>query len=100
MSDLTVLQAVRLKGRLSETDLVATLDEDPADIAATSAQLTAAGLLVQGKTLRISPEGRERLKTLLAEECSGVDQDALAKSYDDFRAVNVVFKVLVSDWQI
>ena len=100
MSELTVLQAVRLKGRVSEADLVATLDEDPAGVAATLAHLTAAGMLVQGKTLRISPEGRERLNALLAEERSGVDQNVLAKSYDDFRVVNNEFKALVSDWQI
>ena len=100
MSELTVLQAVRLKGRVSEADLAATVDENPADVAATLAQLTAAGLLVQGKTLRISPEGRERLNALLAEERSGVDQNVLAKSYDAFRVVNNEFKALVSDWQI
>ncbi len=100
MSELTVLQAVRLKGRVSEADLVATLDEDPADVAATLAQLTAAGLLVQGKALRISPEGRERLNALLAEERSGIDQNVLAQSYDAFRVVNNEFKALVSDWQI
>jgi hypothetical protein len=100
MSELTVLQAVRLKGRLSEADLVATLDEDPADVATTLAQLTAAGLLVEGKTLRISPKGRERLNTLLAEERSGVDQNVLAKAYDHFRVANNAFKALVSDWQL
>ena len=100
MSELTVLQGVRLKGRVSEEGLAATLGEDPADIAETLAQLTAAGLLVEGKTLRISPEGRERLNALLAEERSGVDQSVLAKAYDEFRAVNNEFKALVSDWQI
>jgi hypothetical protein len=100
MSELTVLQAVRLKGRVSEADLAATLDEDPADVATTLAQLTAAGLLVEGKELRISPGGRERLKVLLAEERSAVDQNVLAKLYDDFRAVNNDFKALVSAWQI
>ena len=100
MSELTVLQAVRLKGRISEADLAATLDEDSADVAATLAQLTAAGLLVTGKALRISPEGRARLNALLAEERSGVDQSVLATSYGDFRAVNNEFKALVSDWQI
>jgi hypothetical protein len=100
MSELTVLQAVRLKGRTSEADLVATLDEDPADVPATLAQLTAGGLLVAGKALRISPEGRERLNALLAEERSGVDHNALATSYGDFRAINNEFKALVSDWQI
>ena len=100
MSELTVLQGVRLKGRVSEEGLAATLGEDPADIATTLAQLTAAGLLVEGKTLRISPEGRERLNALLAEERSGVDQSVLAKAYDEFRAINNEFKALVSDWQI
>jgi hypothetical protein len=100
MSELTVLQAVRLKGRTSEADLVATLDEDPTDVAATLAQLTAGGLLVAGKAVRISPDGRGRLNVLLAEERSGVDQNALATAYGDFRAINNEFKSLVSDWQI
>ncbi|HEY0228617.1 MAG TPA: MarR family transcriptional regulator, partial [Mycobacterium sp.] len=77
MSELTVLQAVRLKGRVSEADLGATLGEDPADVAATLAQLTATGLLLEDKTLRISPEGRGRLNALLAQERSGIDQNAL-----------------------
>jgi hypothetical protein len=100
MSELTVLQAVRLKGRTSEADLAATLDEDPADVAATVAQLAAVGLLVTGKALRISPEGRARLNALLAEERSGVDPNVLATSYGDFRAINNEFKALISDWQI
>ena len=100
MSELTVLQAVRLKGRVTEADLVATLGEDAADVAATLAQLTATGLLVEGKTFRISAEGRERLNALLANERSGVDQNALAETYGDFRVVNNEFKALVSDWQI
>lgn len=100
MSELTVLQAIRLKGRVSEEDLIGTLPEDPADVAATVAELTAAGLLIQGKALRVSPEGRERLNSLLAEERSGIDQSALAKAYEDFRAVNNTFKALMSDWQL
>lgn len=100
MSELTILQAVRLKGRVSEVDIAASLGEDPTEVAATVAQLTAAGLLVEGKTLRISPEGRERLNALLAAERSGIDQSALAKSCDDFRAVNNAFKALMADWQL
>ncbi|BDB44252.1 MULTISPECIES: MarR family transcriptional regulator [Mycobacterium] len=100
MSELTVLQAVRLKGRVAEDDLAATLGEDPSDVKATLAELTAAGLLVAAKTIRISPEGRERLNSLLAEERSGIDQGVLAKAYDDFRVVNNTFKALMADWQI
>jgi hypothetical protein len=58
MSELTVLQALRLKGRVSEEGPVATLDEDPADVAATVAQLAADGLLLQAETVRVSPGGR------------------------------------------
>jgi DNA-binding MarR family transcriptional regulator len=100
MSELAVLQAVRLKGRVTEADLATTLGEDPADVAATSALLAAAGLLIQANTVRISPQGRERLKALMAEEHSSVDQNILAKSYDEFRTINNAFKALVSDWQI
>lgn len=100
MSELTVLQAVRLKGRVNEAELAATLYEDPAGVASTIAQLTEVGLLVAGKTLRISPDGRGRLNALLAQERSGIDQDALAAAYDDFRAVNAGFKALVADWQL
>jgi hypothetical protein len=100
MSELTVLQAIRLKGRLREPDVVATVGEDPAEVAATLAQLISDGLVIEGKTVRISPEGRERLNTLLAEERSGIDQDLLAAVYDDFRGANSEFKALISDWQI
>jgi DNA-binding MarR family transcriptional regulator len=100
MSELAILQAVRLKGRVSPTDLAATLGEDQADVTATVDRLTAAGLLVAAATLRISPTGRARLQTLLAEERKGVDSTAMAAAYDEFRAVNADFKALVTDWQL
>ncbi|MCV7399548.1 MarR family transcriptional regulator [Mycobacterium fragae] len=100
MSELTVLQALRFKGRVSNADLAATLGEDPIDVAATVEQLTRSGLLVDGKQLRISPEGRQRLNELLAEEREAVDAAALTATYDDFRSVNAEFKALVTDWQV
>ncbi|MCX2929949.1 MarR family transcriptional regulator [Mycobacterium sp. CVI_P3] len=100
MSELTVLQAVRLKGRVSEADLLATLGECEADVAAIVAQLTAAGMLMEGKPVRITPEGRERLNTLLTHERSGVDQTALAQTYGEFRTVNGEFKAVVAAWQL
>jgi DNA-binding MarR family transcriptional regulator len=100
MSELKVLQAIRLKGRVTPTDLAATLGEDPRRVAATIAELTAVGLLIEGKMLRISPDGRERLNTLLAEERSGTDTAAITAAYHDFRVVNTDFKALVSDWQL
>jgi DNA-binding MarR family transcriptional regulator len=101
MSELTVLQAVRLKGRVSPADIAATLNQDPADIASTLAELVESGLVVEGKsTLRITADGRERLAALLAEERSDVRQDVLAADYAEFLAVNRDFKALVTDWQL
>ena len=100
MSELTVLQAVRLKGRVSLADLAATLGEDADDLAAVVDRLTESGLLVDGKALRVSPDGRVRLDELLATEREHVDAAALAAAYADFRAVNAEFKALVTDWQL
>ena len=100
MDELKVLQAVRLKGRVTPADLAATVDTDPASVAATITELTEAGFLVEGKALKLSPEGRQRLNSLLAVELSGVDNDAIDNAYNDFRDVNAEFKALVADWQL
>lgn len=100
MSELAVLQAVRLKGRVSLADLAATLGEGADDIAGTVDHLTQSGLLIDGKTLRVSPDGRVRLDELLTDERQHVDQEALSAAYNDFRAVNAEFKALVTDWQL
>lgn len=100
MSELAVLQAVRLKGRVTLGDLAATLGDDVDDLGATVDQLTRSGLLVDGNTLRLSPDGRARLGELLAAERQQIDTAALAAAYADFRAVNAEFKALVTDWQV
>ena len=100
MTELAVLQAVRLKGRVTLPDLAATLDADLDGIASTVERLTGSGLLVEATTLRISPSGRARLETLLADERAGVNPAAMAGVYHDFRAVNTDFKALVTDWQL
>jgi hypothetical protein len=97
VTELAVLQAIRLKGRVTPADLAATLDEDVDDV---TEQLTASGVLVGGATLRISPSGRDRLNELLAEEREAVDSAAMTAAYDDFRSVNTDFKALVTDWQL
>jgi hypothetical protein len=99
LGELKVLQAMRLKGRVDEATVVATVDEDPATAASTIADLTEAGLVLAGTTLKMSPDGRRRLEQLLARERSGIDTAAVAAAYDDFRAVNADFKALVSGWQ-
>jgi hypothetical protein len=100
MTELAVLQTVRLKGRVSPAALAAALDEDLGGINNIVEQLTGSGLLVDGTTLRITHGGRARLETLLSEERKGVDPAPMAAAYDDFRAVNADFKSLVTDWQL
>ncbi|HME79471.1 MAG TPA: MarR family transcriptional regulator [Mycobacterium sp.] len=100
MSELAVLQAVRLKGRVSLADLAVTLGEDADDLAGTVERLTESGLLVDGKPLRVSPDGRVRLAELLATERAHIDTAALADAYAEFRSVNAEFKALVTDWQL
>lgn len=103
MTELAVLQAVRLKGRVQAADLhrtLAALGLDPGDIAGVVERLTGSGLLVDGAALRITPSGRERLRALLAEERAGVDAGVVSAAYDDFRSVNADFKSLVTDWQL
>jgi hypothetical protein len=97
VSELTVLQAVRLKGRVGRDDLAATLGED---VSAAVDRLIGAGLLLDGKALRISPDGRVRLDELLTAERQHADQGVLSTAHRDFRSVNTEFKTLVTDWQL
>lgn len=100
MNQLTVLQALRLKGRVQEPDLAATVGADPAALAPSIAELTGAGLVAEGKLLKLTPEGRDKLAELLATERASIDSAALAQAYSDFRSVNNDFKALISDWQL
>jgi predicted transcriptional regulator len=100
MSDLALLQAVRLKGRVNRADLAETLGEDPADVDSAVARLTESGLLVNDKTVKLSPGGRARLGELLAQERKSIDKAAMRAIHKDFRAVNADFKAVVTDWQV
>lgn len=100
MTELAVLQGVRLKGRVSRADLAATLRADPVQIDPIVERLTAAGLLTEGATLQITRSGSGRLATLLTAEREGIDAAAMLAAYHDFRAVNADFKRLATDWQL
>jgi hypothetical protein len=100
MVELKVLQAVRLKGRIAPDDIAATVGEEAAAVAEAVKAATEAGLLIEGKAVRLSPEGRTRLGELLAAERENANHAAIAAAYDRFRGVNADFKVLVSDWQL
>jgi hypothetical protein len=95
--ELVVLQAVRLKGRITRDDLATTLGED---VGLAVDGLVEAGLLVDGPTLRISAEGRGRLEELLTSERQRIDAPAIQATYGQFHSVNSEFKELVTDWQL
>lgn len=100
MTELKVLQAVRLKGRVSRDDIAATAGEPSDAVAAAVTAAVESGFLIEAKTIRLSDEGRSRLAELLAAERQGIDTTVIAMAYDEFRGVNAEFKALVSDWQL
>ena len=90
MTELAVLQAVRLKGRVTRDQLGSELVDS----------LIERGFLIDGPMVRLSPEGRARLDDLLTEERSSVDTAAVDAAYDAFRSVNADFKAIVTEWQV
>ncbi|MBX7454694.1 MarR family transcriptional regulator [Mycolicibacterium sp. 3033] len=63
-------------------------------------RLAAAGLLTGSTTVRLTPQGRARLGSLLAAERAGADAAALSDVYRGFCAVNADVKAVVTDWQL
>jgi hypothetical protein len=100
MIELKVLQAVRLKGRITPADIAGTVDEDPTAVAEAVRAAAESGFIAEGKTVRLSENGRNRLNELLAAERQNVDRTAVDAAYAEFRDVNADFKALVADWQL
>lgn len=100
MSELAVLQAVRMKGRADAAAVARS-----ADVAKRLAQesldtLLAEGLVKGGPAVRITAEGRERLAQLAAAERAEVDAAALEAVYADFHHPNDALKEVVTAWQL
>jgi len=100
MIELKVLQAVRLKGRINPADIAGTVDEDPTAVAEAVKAAAESGLIAEGKTVRLTENGRNRLDELLAAERQNVDHAAIDTAYAEFRNINADFKALVTDWQL
>lgn len=98
--ELAILQAARLKGRLSP-DLAATscgVDADTAVEAMTG--LRDAGYVEGEPAVRLTPKGRDRLAALVAQERREIDHGALARLYDEFDRHNTDVKQIISGWQL
>lgn len=100
MSELTALQAVRLKGRADATVVGRStgLGDEPATVLL--ADLLERSLVKGGPSFRLTPEGRERLQELLAQERAGIDRSGLEAVYDDFHGLNDALKQVVTQWQL
>ena len=100
MSELAILQATRLKRRLSPELAAASTGLDDDAVAKMLNSLRESGLVKGEPAVRLTPEGRERLNELLTAERGTVDQTALRALYEEFDHHNTVLKTVVKDWQL
>jgi hypothetical protein len=97
-TELRLLQAVRLKGRLSKDAAAAFVGSRSDDLLE---RLAADDLITIGTIgAKLTPTGRERLTELLALERETIDQDALSRLYEEFGPHNAVLKEIVTAWQV
>ncbi|MGQ4615557.1 hypothetical protein [Nocardia sp. R7R-8] len=98
--EFAILQAARLKGRLSPQLAADSCGINAETAEAELADLREAGFVKGEPSVRLTPEGRERLAELVRAERDGVDQQALAALYEEFDGHNTALKHIVSDWQL
>jgi pyruvate,orthophosphate dikinase len=87
MSELAILTAVRMKGRVDAAGVAACAGIDAATAADALADLVARELVSGGPQYRITKDGKEA-------------QAALSAAYHDFDAVNSALKVAITAWQL
>ncbi|WP_338051451.1 hypothetical protein [Pseudonocardia acidicola] len=101
LAELSLLQALRLKGRVAPEAAAAATGVSEAEAEAALQGLTARDLASQAKaSFRITAAGKERLAELLDAERVAVDQGALEPAYEDFDEVNSDLKAVVTAWQL
>lgn len=98
--ELAILQAARLKGRLSPELAACSSGIEIEDAVATLAELREAGFVKGDPSVRLTPEGRARLGELVGVERRQVDITALEPLYEEFDQHNTALKQVISDWQL
>lgn len=99
--ELSLLQLVRMKGRGTSSGFAAALGVDEADVLDVLTRTVGSGYCKEvGSSVRLTPEGKERLAALLEEERAGVDQNRLAKLYHEFDSANSELKAIITSWQM
>jgi phosphohistidine swiveling domain-containing protein len=100
-AQLPVLRALGLKGRAGADELGAATGMSTEAAGSALVTLVGAGLARNVRyAYMLTPDGREALTEMLAQERSAVDQQVVAAAYESFTAVNDQFKALASDWQM
>jgi pyruvate,orthophosphate dikinase len=100
MSELAILTAVRMKGRVDAAGVAGCAGIDAAAAGEALADLLARELVTGGPQYRITKDGKEALAGLVAAERTGIDQAALSAAYHDFDRVNTALKTAITAWQI
>ncbi|MFD2396579.1 hypothetical protein ACFSVJ_06715 [Prauserella oleivorans] len=99
--ELSLLQLLRLKGRVKPDDLPGSLQHTEDACGDLLVSAVAAGFCVQkGSSARLTPEGRERLAALLVAERGQIDQQRLEGLYHEFDRHNTGFKSIITSWQM
>lgn len=99
--ELSLLQLLRMKGRLKADDVPASLNHDAGRCTQMLESVTEAGHCVwKGPSVRLTPDGRQRLTELLEAERSCLDQARLQDLYHRFDEHNTAFKSIITAWQM
>lgn len=98
---LRILRALRLKGRVLPADLPAATGVTENQCDSLTTQLISSGLVEQARDrLKLTPQGRDLLTELLADEQATVDRDVITALYAEFDEFNVELKTLMTRWQL
>lgn len=102
LSPVSLLQTVRLKGRVTVDDVAAALGQhDPGPVRAALDRLAAEGACEQRATrFRLTPSGRSALEEQLRAERDVLDPRLRTGLHEEFVPLNADFKRIVHDWQL
>ncbi|MEC8985896.1 MAG: MarR family transcriptional regulator, partial [Actinomycetota bacterium] len=98
---LEIAMALRLKGIAGGDAIAEMTGRETDEVEGVLQTMVEAGHAQETpRGLRLLPEGKEWVDSLLDEEREGVDQTLMNTIYEDFCLHNDTFKQLVTDWQI
>lgn len=101
MSDLAVIQAVRLKWRATPSLVAEIVGLDRAKIDEIVDRSIAMERLIRVEaTIKLTDAGRTWLQGELLAERAQIDQHALAARYAQFAVVNTNLKEIIASWQL